>query len=98
MNGDIYNGDWYQGKMDGKGGYYYSFENYFYKGSFLNGELTGKGALFYCDTLDFYLGEVVKGKYHGKGLFYRHENQSWEFSLYNEGRVINTIEAGEGMP
>jgi len=34
LNGDLYNGDWYHGKMEGKGGYYYSFENYFYKGDF----------------------------------------------------------------
>ena len=44
------------------------------------------------------MGEVLNGKYHGKGLFYRKESNQWEFSLYKEGKIVNTIEAGEGRP
>lgn len=46
-NGDMYNGDWAENKMHGKGSLYFSNENYFYKGEFRLGELTGRGVFFY---------------------------------------------------
>ena len=49
-NGDLYNGDWKDDKMQGKGGYYFMLENCFYKGEFKQGELTGRGIFFYSDT------------------------------------------------
>lgn len=49
QNGDFYNGDWLDDKMQGLGGYYYQNENYFYKGDFKNGELSGRGVFFYSD-------------------------------------------------
>jgi hypothetical protein len=69
-----------------------------YKGAFRDGQLTGRGIFFYCDSQDFYMGEVDDGKYHGKGLIYRKENDTWEFNLYKEGRIMNNIEAGKGRP
>ncbi len=50
LNGDLYNGDWVEGKMEGMGSYFFSNENYFYRGDFTEGEIKGRGLFFYSDT------------------------------------------------
>lgn len=44
------------------------------------------------------MGEVLDGQYHGKGLFYRKALNEWELGLYEEGKLIHTVESGEGRP
>jgi len=73
--------------MQGRGGFYFSNDNYFYKGDFFEGQMNGRGVFFYPDTLDFYLGEVKDGKYHGKGLYYTHDDEvgTWELNDFEFG-------------
>lgn len=86
--------------MQGKGGLYFSEENYFYKGDFKEGKMHGRGVFFYPDSKNFYLGEVKDGKWHGKGLFYTHDSEtgSWELNDYEHGVPVRNLNKGEGKP
>jgi len=84
VNGDLYNGEWHDNKMHGRGTYYFNMENCIYSGEFKEGELTGRGFIFYSDSQDFYMGEVQKGRYHGKGLIYRKADDRWELNEYKD--------------
>eukprot|EP00347_Sterkiella_histriomuscorum_P016427 403353219 len=95
-NGDLYNGEWKDNKMHGRGGFYFQQDNYFFKGDFYEGQISGRGIFFYSETQDFYLGEVKEGKCHGKGLYYTHENETWELNEYEHGQVTKNLKKGLG--
>ena len=89
QNGDIYEGKFINGKLNGKGIYKNKIKNLTYIGDFINSERHGKGELF---TKEYhYNGDFIKNKFEGKG----------KIELYNEGEYEgdfkNGLFDGKGM-
>ena len=83
--GDRHEGDYRNGKKEGKGIYY--FENGDrYEGDFRNGKAEGKG-IFYYEDGDRYEGDWRNGKKEGKGIFY-YNNGDREMGDYSCGKPI----------
>ena len=89
QNGDIYEGKFINGKLNGKGIFKNKIKNLTYIGDFINSERHGKGELF---TKEYhYNGDFIKNKFEGKG----------KIELYNEGEYEgdfkNGLFDGKGM-
>jgi len=81
-NGDIYEGDFYQNKIEGEGTYWYNNGDK-YEGMLCNGSIHGKGLLYVCDEHSFYdcifeKGAAIEGSwicgvnnFFYKGPFYK---------------------------
>ena len=81
----IFEGEYLDGKRNGKGKEYNEDGSLKYEGEYLNGEKSGKGKEYYHGTLQFE-GEYLKGKRNGKGKeFYHYLYNSIKF----EGDFIN---------
>ena len=81
-NGDIYEGKFINGKLNGKGFFKNKIKNISYIGDFTNNEKNGKGELF---TKDYhYNGDFVNNKFEGKG----------KIELYSEGEYEGTFKNG----
>lgn len=65
-NGDCYEGEWMDGKRNGRGIYRISSMNAFYEGEWKDGKQHGQGTFTYSSG-DFYEGEWKDGKQHGQG-------------------------------
>ena len=74
-NGDIYEGEFQNGKPHGQG--IYKEKNYEYAGEFKDGLFHGKGEINYFDG-DKYLGDFVYGLRDGKGIL-----------TYSDGRIYD---------
>ena len=72
-DGSIYEGDFLDGRFDGKGKY--SWAGNKYKGEFRNGKFGGQGKLTLKDG-HVYEGDFRDGKYHGEGIL------TWGVSSY----------------
>ena len=71
-NGDVYEGEYKEGKRDGQGKYMYykKFHHDTYEGKFEANKKTGLGMVKYKDGAEgFYNGYFVDGKRHGEGTF-----------------------------
>jgi len=66
-NGDTYQGDWLNAKMEGKGKYTFA-NGKFYEGEFIAGLFEGKGIMDYGNK-SVYEGEWKSGLPHGEGKF-----------------------------
>lgn len=63
-NGDVYNGEWSEGKMHGRGSLCWDGQEY--DGHFFKGRKTGLGKIVYADGTS-YVGEWREDQRHGKG-------------------------------
>lgn len=96
-NGDLYEGDYINGKPDGKGEYRWSDGSY-YKGEFCGGLRHGKGFWSKAgksrfDNLtgnDCYEGDYVNDKKCGKGIF------RWASGAVYEGDFFDDHRHGNG--
>ncbi len=67
--GELYVGNFYEGKENGFGSLYDMTGKLVYQGDFENGKMSGKGSFFYSNG-DYYEGEVREsGMRHGSGLY-----------------------------
>lgn len=67
--GELYVGNFYEGKENGFGSLYDLTGKLVYQGDFENGKMSGKGSFFYSNG-DYYEGEVREsGMRHGSGLY-----------------------------
>ena len=88
-DGIIYEGEFLNGKKNGKGKEYYDGQLVF-EGEYLNGQRNGKGKEYYNDEL-IYEGEYLKGKKNGKGKEYN----KYDGIMY-EGEFLNGKKNGKG--
>ena len=112
VDGDRYEGDFKNDKMDGKGKLFYASGDR-YEGDYKNGEKDGKGKLFYADG-SHYEGDYKNGKMNGKGKYSFATGDRYEGDFKNdkmdgkgkyfhadgdryEGGYKNDEEDGKGM-
>ena len=111
-NDYIFEGEYKNGKKNGKGKEYYKYSNYtlIYEGEYLDGKRNGKGKEYYFDGKLKFEGEYLKGKkWNGKGydingnICYQIENGKGDIKEYNgigeflfEGIYINGEKNGKG--
>ena len=81
-NGDIYEGKFNNGKLNGKGFYKNKIKNISYIGDFINSEKHGKGELFTKEN--HYNGDFVNNKFEGKG----------KIEIYAEGEYEGDFKNG----
>ena len=81
-NGDIYEGKFINGKLNGKGIYKNKIKNISYIGDFINSEKHGKGELFTKEN--HYNGDFVNNKFEGKG----------KIEIYAEGEYEGDFKNG----
>lgn len=67
-NGDLYNGQWKKGEMEGYGVYEYGNGDV-YKGAWKKGLMEGRGTYTYANG-DKYIGTWKDGKMNGRGHFH----------------------------
>ena len=93
-NGDIYEGNFVDGKRTGKGIYTWSeggkWSGDVYEGDFDDGELTGIGILTY-ENGDIYEGNFDDGKRTGKGIY------TWKNGDVYEGNFVDGKLTGKGI-
>ena len=80
----IFEGEYLDGKRNGKGKEYCEYKLIF-EGEYLNGERSGKGKEFYDDNL-IYEGEYLYGKRNGKGKEYDNNELIFEGEYLNDKR------------
>ncbi|CAE7937539.1 RSP1, partial [Symbiodinium sp. KB8] len=73
--GDLYRGQWVQGKKHGQGAQYYCSGDS-YQGEYQNHKKHGQGIYRYADG-DCHEGQYLEGRKHGSGLYW-----------YSDGRVL----------
>ena len=89
-NGKIlYEGDFINGKFDGKGKYIYDDGEY-YEGDFKKGLRNGEGTEYYSNEKINYEGYFIKDKYEGEGKYI------WEDGTYYIGHWKNGLRNGKG--
>ena len=66
-NGNIYDGNWANGKMEGHGVFFDKKTSAYYDGIWNSNELNGNCKVKYSKKHFFY-GEFVKSKKHGRGV------------------------------
>lgn len=86
---DIYEGDFYNGKLWGDGKIYFANGNK-YIGEFENGKMHGEGQFYWKDGRS-YVGEYVKGKKDGQGTF------KWADGVEYKGGFKNGKQEGLGV-
>ena len=90
-NGNIlYEGNFINGKFDGKGKYYYDNGMYFI-GEYKNGLRHGKGIQYYSNGNIKYEGDWLNDKFEGKGKYI------WENGEYYIGQEKNGLRHGKGI-
>ena len=86
--GDLYEGYFNQGEMEGKGTYIWKNQNY-YKGDFLKGKMHGKGKYKWPEGYE-YEGEYKNGNREGIGTY------KWKDGRTFKGRFKNSVPDGKG--
>jgi hypothetical protein len=89
-NGDVYDGDWKNNKMDGLGTFYYKKSGNEYDGDWKNNKKHGFGTYYWNDG-DKYVGDFLNDKKHGKGRY------TWKSGSKYEGDWVNGKRTGEGV-
>ena len=80
----IYEGEYLNGKKNGKGKSYWSHGQLCYEGEYLDDKRHGKGKSYYPNGVLLYEGEYLDDKRHGKGKEYNDKG-----NLYFEGDYLN---------
>ncbi|MFC2176764.1 hypothetical protein ACFLR1_07350, partial [Bacteroidota bacterium] len=99
-NGDLYNGLWKKGIMNGYGVYEY-VNGDIYKGAWKDGFMSGRGTYSYNNG-NKYVGEWKDGKMEGRGHFYWQmngnamNNAKYE-GFFKNGEPVN-LEISEAQP
>ena len=88
-NGEIYTGDWVNGRKHGKGKYIYASGD-IYEGDIVNDQIHGNGIMMFSDGR-IYEGEFQNNLLHGRGI-YRYPNGT----IY-DGNFILDKEEGYGI-
>ena len=89
--GNYYEGQFKNGKFNGKGTKYNQDNKIIYEGDFVDGMMEGNGKLFY-DNGSYYVGEFKEGKRHGDGNEYD-KNGKWLRGItYYNGEYIRSYE------
>ena len=76
-NGNKYEGDFIDNKMEGKGKMYYNTDPWkgdIYEGSFKNDQPEGKG-IYYWNNGNRYEGDFINNKKEGNGIFYHKDGK-----------------------
>ncbi|KAJ3373101.1 Radial spoke head 1 [Allomyces arbusculus] len=89
-NGDVYEGDYFAGRREGRGIYTWKKPRARYVGGYLENLRHGPGAMVYPDG-SRYKGDFKAGKRHGKGI-YIYVNGDWY-----DGMWENNVKHGEGV-
>ena len=90
-NGSIlYEGDFINGKFEGKGKYIYDDGDYFI-GQYKNGLRNGKGTIYYKNGIIMFEGEYINDKKEGNGKYI------WEDGEYYVGQFKNNLPNGKGI-
>ncbi len=84
-----YEGEWKNGKFNGKGSHYWR-DYKVYEGEWQDGMCNGNGIGF-VNLSDYYEGEWKNGEYHGFGIYYINNNK-----LY-EGEWVHGLKHGKGI-
>lgn len=93
VNGDVYIGQWKEGKKHGKGTYSYSADGSKLKGEWAEGKMTNGQWIFPNGT--FWSGKFRYNKPYGKGIWvFRNGNQL--MSTFEQKELVN--EEGEAPP
>jgi hypothetical protein len=90
VKGELYIGEWKNGKPDGLGTFYVDYDNdklWRYEGSWKNGEFSGRG-VFVEDSRKTYIGEFKNNKRHGKGTLIW-PNGSARDVTYENDEIVN---------
>ena len=96
----IYEGEWKNGKKEGKGKFYCNkepFDGDRYEGNWKNDKQDGKGTYFFKDG-DIYDGNWKDGKQEGKGIYDYNDGNRYEGDFKNgiiEGKGIYYYSNGE---
>ena len=85
-NGDIYEGKFINGEINGKGNYINKDKNTFYVGDFVNGQCYGKGDL--TTEKYHYKGDFKNNKFDGYGII-EFLNEGHRYEGYFEKNIIN---------
>ncbi|KAL4445510.1 hypothetical protein ABPG74_004584 [Tetrahymena malaccensis] len=95
LNGDIYQGQFKEDKMNGKGTYFYneSSDCKKYEGEYVNDKMEGFGVLEWRDG-DRYEGYFKNGQKNGKGTYFYNESKSGK---KHEGEYVNDKMEGFGV-
>ena len=80
----VFEGEYLNGKRNGKGKEYDNNGKLIYEGEYLNGKRHGKGKEYDYNTNLIYEVEYLKGKRIGKGKEYYIDNQIYEGQYLNE--------------
>ncbi len=87
-SGARYEGEYRNGKRNGKGTYYYANGDK-YVGDYVNGDFEGQGKYYFKDG-DWFEGEFRNDKRNGKGV-YHFADGSWEEGNYVDGECVKVI-------
>lgn len=85
--GDVYTGEWKNGKAEGKGKLEYKNGNVYY-GEWKNGRANGIGEMLYADGTK-YIGEWVDSHAHGYGIVYDKDNSILYKGRWEKGKMID---------
>jgi len=96
IKGDVYEGDFVNGKANGKGkktwmtynpfNYFNNKEEYTYEGDFVDNNFHGKGKIIFHNG-DVYEGDFVDGKYNGKGKKTYHDGSVYKGDWVDDKRT-----------
>jgi len=87
-NGDVYLGEWRDGRKNGQGTYTYKSNGQKYEGEWIDDKASGLGTFTYSDGIK-YVGEWKDGKRQGQGIEYAVNG-----SIINQGLWIDNQFAG----
>lgn len=94
-NGDIYQGEWKDGKANGNGTFVRVEDQSVYDGEWINDEQTGKGTETWDNEQSVYTGDFVDGKKTGKGVFTKDGSKyTGDFvdgQFHGEGKYFNAL-------
>ena len=82
----VYEGEYLNGKRNGKGKEYNYNDNFIYEGEYLNGKRNGKGKEYNFDIELIFEGEYFNGKRNGKGKEYNFNNELLFEGVYFNGK------------
>ena len=85
----IYEGEFLEGKREGKGKEYSDNGNLKYEGEYINGEKNGKGKEYYDNGKLKYEGEYINGEKNGIGKEYDQEGNLEKEGIFYKGKIYN---------
>ena len=90
MNGDVYEGEWEKGEINGYGKKTFANGD-IYEGEWRNGEKHGKGKYTSIDGYK-YEGDYVNGKRSGVGMLTNTKNGESKRGIWEYGNFVQWIE------